>query len=278
MLYPQQNAARLTMRPGRHLEFCAGPWRSVGAQPGPGAPLPGAETVAVPASFNDQKPDRAWRDHYGWVFYQRRITLPWVGGGSARFGDPSGQGLAGVRAENRGGFLPFEADHRQAGPRGQRPADAADNCGTPCPPKSRTWPAGWTIGHHGIPECNARPHAGNLTLKNAGSLRPRTTPAAYTASTAIRGDGWSTDGDGPRRTRWILGHPAVGAWAEGAAARAERAALYRSRAELFAQQFIYWFDENGAALPYGRSLTYRFAQNCFWAACVWAGLEPFPWA
>ena len=43
---------------------------------------------------------------------------------------------------------------------------------------------------------------------------------------------------------------------------------------LFSQQFVYWFDANGAALPFGRSLTYRFAQNCFWAACIWAGLEP----
>ena len=24
------------------------------------------------------------------------------------------------------------------------------------------------------------------------------------------------------------------------------------------------------------SLTYRFAQNCFWSACIWAGLEPLP--
>lgn len=55
-----------------------------------------------------------------------------------------------------------------------------------------------------------------------------------------------------------------------------RAALYRQRAQLFAQQFVYWFDANGAALPFGRSLTYRFAQNSFWAACIWAGLEPLP--
>ena len=54
------------------------------------------------------------------------------------------------------------------------------------------------------------------------------------------------------------------------------AALYRYRAELFTQQFVYWFDANGAALPFGRSLTYRFAQNCFWSACIWAGLEPLP--
>ena len=35
--------------------------------------------------------------------------------------------------------------------------------------------------------------------------------------------------------------------------------VYKRQAQLFAQQFVYWFDANGAALPFGRSLTYRFA-------------------
>ena len=56
----------------------------------------------------------------------------------------------------------------------------------------------------------------------------------------------------------------------------ERADRYKERACLFAKDFIYWFDEDGEALPYGRSLTYRFAQTAFWSACVTAGLEPFP--
>ena len=33
------------------------------------------------------------------------------------------------------------------------------------------------------------------------------------------------------------------------------------RATLFAQDFIYYFDEDGEALPYGRSQIYRFAQK-----------------
>ena len=56
---------------------------------------------------------------------------------------------------------------------------------------------------------------------------------------------------------------------------AQRSKLYKERAELFAKQFIYWFDENGAALPYGRSLTYRFSQVSFFCACLMAGVEPF---
>ncbi|MDP4097381.1 DUF2264 domain-containing protein [Paenibacillus sp. P96] len=56
----------------------------------------------------------------------------------------------------------------------------------------------------------------------------------------------------------------------------ERAALYKERASLFASQFINWFAEDGAALPYGRSLTYRFAQSAFWSALAYAGVDAFP--
>lgn len=54
-----------------------------------------------------------------------------------------------------------------------------------------------------------------------------------------------------------------------------RAKVYKSRAEEFAKDFIYWSDENGEFLPYGRSLTYRFAQCAFWGACVAADIRPF---
>lgn len=50
---------------------------------------------------------------------------------------------------------------------------------------------------------------------------------------------------------------------------------FRDRAKLFANDFIYWFADNGAALPYGRSLTYRFAQGSFWSACLLTGIEVF---
>ena len=44
-----------------------------------------------------------------------------------------------------------------------------------------------------------------------------------------------------------------------------------SRAEEFAEEYLYWFDETGAALAYGRSLTYRFAQTAYWAASLYSG-------
>jgi hypothetical protein len=57
----------------------------------------------------------------------------------------------------------------------------------------------------------------------------------------------------------------------------ERARTYRERAVLFAKDFLYWFGERGEALPYGRSLTYRFAQGCFWGALAFDDVEALPW-
>lgn len=56
----------------------------------------------------------------------------------------------------------------------------------------------------------------------------------------------------------------------------ERCEKYLKRAEQFGKDFVYWFSEDGSALPYGRSLTYRFAQSAFYAACVMAHIEPLP--
>ncbi|MHC5249674.1 DUF2264 domain-containing protein [Enterococcus sp. LJL90] len=52
---------------------------------------------------------------------------------------------------------------------------------------------------------------------------------------------------------------------------------YRQRATLFAQTFKYWFSEDGSAIPFGRSLIYRFAQGAFWSACVYTNTEVLPW-
>src|SRR5699024_3145706 len=139
------------------------------------------------------------------------------------------------------------------------------------------------INHHQIPECNWQllMILVNLALTKCGMPYDAETMARGLAriDSYYSGDGWSTDGASPKKDYyipWASQYYGVLYATFAADSDPERAALYRSRAELFARQFIYWFDENGAALPYGRSLTYRFAQNCFWAACVWAGLEPFP--
>ena len=57
----------------------------------------------------------------------------------------------------------------------------------------------------------------------------------------------------------------------------ERAERFRSRASLFAQQYVPFFAGDGSSVPYGRSLTYRFAVVSFFSACAFAGLEAVPW-
>lgn len=51
-----------------------------------------------------------------------------------------------------------------------------------------------------------------------------------------------------------------------------RAARFRERARLILPRFACWFDGAGRGLPYGRSLTYRFAQSSFFSACALAGV------
>ncbi len=57
----------------------------------------------------------------------------------------------------------------------------------------------------------------------------------------------------------------------------ERARRYRERARLFADAFQHWFDPVGRVVPYGRSVTYRFAAASFWGALAFAGEEALPW-
>lgn len=52
----------------------------------------------------------------------------------------------------------------------------------------------------------------------------------------------------------------------------ERSARFIERARLILPRFAAWFDEKGRGLPYGRSLTYRFAQGAFFSACALAGV------
>jgi hypothetical protein len=57
----------------------------------------------------------------------------------------------------------------------------------------------------------------------------------------------------------------------------ERAERWKARAAGFSQQFISWFTPQGEALPYGRSLSYRFSQSAFWSALAFADVEVLPW-
>jgi hypothetical protein len=57
----------------------------------------------------------------------------------------------------------------------------------------------------------------------------------------------------------------------------ERCKRFEDRVKLFALQHIHFFTEEGPFVPYGRSLTYRFAVVSFYSACAFAGVEVLPW-
>ncbi|WP_348520821.1 DUF2264 domain-containing protein [Alicyclobacillus fastidiosus] len=57
----------------------------------------------------------------------------------------------------------------------------------------------------------------------------------------------------------------------------QRCHKFKQRAIEFAHQFKQWFSATGAAVPYGRSLTYRFSQVAFFSALVFADVEALPW-
>lgn len=58
---------------------------------------------------------------------------------------------------------------------------------------------------------------------------------------------------------------------------ATRCQFYREQARQFAQQYVCWFHDDGSSIPYGRSLTYRFAVVSFFSACALVEEEVLPW-
>lgn len=74
-------------------------------------------TMAVPASYNDQKESIDLRDHYGYVFYQRELSIPNILKGQRivlRFGAVTHYAKVYLNGEliceHKGGFLPFEVE------------------------------------------------------------------------------------------------------------------------------------------------------------------------
>lgn len=93
------------------------------------------------------------------------------------------------------------------------------------------------------------------------------------------GDGWYSDGPTAQRDYYVafmhlyaLVYSNLAGGSDSA-----RSCLFRERAAAFAGDFIHWFAADGSALPYGRSLTYRFAQSAFWGALAYAGVKAASW-
>jgi hypothetical protein len=94
------------------------------------------------------------------------------------------------------------------------------------------------------------------------------------------GEGWYSDGPTLQRDYYVaFAMHFYGLLYSALATELDpgRCARFRERAAIFAKDFIHWFAADGSALPFGRSLTYRFAQGAFWGALAFADVEALPW-
>ena len=99
-------------------------------------------------------------------------------------------------------------------------------------------------------------------------------------NTFYRGGGWSNDGPvGYTQMDYYSGSYAI-QYLQLLYARLagdtdpERAAEFHERARKFALDFVHYMAPDGHAIPFGRSLTYRFATAAFWGAFAFADVEP----
>lgn len=121
----------------------------------------------------------------------------------------------------------------------------------------------------------------NLALKHVGSpySNERMEEAMAKYESFYLGNGWYSDGLRPQKDYYISF--AIHFYCLLYAKFMEeedpvRSALFKARAKEFAGTFIYWFDDEGKALPFGRSMTYRFAQAAFWSMSAMLELDVLP--
>ncbi|KAF9880557.1 hypothetical protein CkaCkLH20_01599 [Colletotrichum karsti] len=94
------------------------------------------------------------------------------------------------------------------------------------------------------------------------------------------GEGWSSDGlwgEERKQADYYSGSFAIQfaqlLYIRFAIDDEERIERYKQQAKDFASSYWRYFDTNGAAIPFGRSLTYRFAFAAFWAAAATADIS-----
>lgn len=145
--------------------------------------------------------------------------------------------------------------------------------------------ASWLYGinEYIIPDCNWQFFMilVNVALKKLGCRynEERLESGLSKIESYYTGEGWYRDGGSSQKDYYIsfalhyYGLIYAKAMEED---DPDRCLRFKERAVLFARDFLYWFDENGAALPYGRSLSYRFGEAAFWSAYVFAGLDDIP--
>ena len=114
MLYPQLNEKRLLISLNGIWSF------SLGGEELDELCLKEAlkspERLYVPASYNEQKADRRFYEHYGWAYYQKPFSIPKMQGKRVvlRFSAVAHSCIVYLNqkeiARHKGGFLPFETE------------------------------------------------------------------------------------------------------------------------------------------------------------------------
>ncbi|KAK2063969.1 hypothetical protein LY76DRAFT_622942 [Colletotrichum caudatum] len=128
----------------------------------------------------------------------------------------------------------------------------------------------------------------NLGLKKNGGKfsQERLDADIKHLDTFYRGGGWSNDGpEGIHQMDYYSSSFAIQflqlLYAKLAGDdEPERAEEFRKRAQMVALDLAHYFDEQGRAVPFGRSVGYRFAMVSFWGALAYAGVElpaPLTW-
>ncbi|KAJ3527357.1 hypothetical protein NM208_g10740 [Fusarium decemcellulare] len=128
----------------------------------------------------------------------------------------------------------------------------------------------------------------NLGLKKNGGKfsQERLDSDIKHLDTFYRGGGWSNDGpEGIHQMDYYSSSFAIQLLQLLYAKLAEkedpeRAEEFKKRAQMVALDLIHYFDDEGRAIPYGRSVGYRFAMVSFWGALAHADVElpaPLTW-
>lgn len=141
----------------------------------------------------------------------------------------------------------------------------------------------YQINDHELPLCNWEFFRVlvNLALKKCGKhySAEKLEYSLHCVESFYIGSGWYQDGDSKQTdyyVPWAMHFYGLIYAIVMEEEDPERSLCFKERAKEFAKEFIYWFADQGAALPYGRSLTYRFAQCSFFSALVIADVRPFP--
>ncbi|KAK9419788.1 putative DUF2264 domain-containing protein [Seiridium unicorne] len=130
----------------------------------------------------------------------------------------------------------------------------------------------------------------NLGLKKNGGRfsQERLDSDIEHLNTFYRGDGWSNDGpegihllEMDYYSSSFAIHFLQLLYAKLAGKEEpERAEEFKKRAQIAALDLVHYYDNEGRAIPFGRSVGYRFGMVSFWGALAYAGVElpkPLTW-